>query len=130
MKSVGQSIISKTLVAFLMVINLAAFPKTSWSHAFPDHAEPRVGATLNVAPTRVRIWFDSALEPAFSTITIRNSKNEEVDKRDGHVNPSDPTLLEVNVPPLPDGAYRVLWNVVARDGHRTEGDYTFAIKVR
>ena len=116
------------MVTVLILANLAAFPETSWGHAFPDHAEPKVGTTLSVSPAHVRIWFDSDLEPAFSTITVRNGKNEEVDKRDGRVNPSDPTLLEVSVPPLPAGTYRVLWSVVARDGHRTAGDYTFVIK--
>lgn len=51
-----------------------------------------------------------------------------VDKGDGRVNPSTMTLLEVSVPKLSPGAYRVIWNVVARDGHRTTGDYTFVIK--
>jgi methionine-rich copper-binding protein CopC len=37
-------------------------------------------------------------------------------------------LLEVSLPSLPTGNYHVFWSVVARDGHRTEGDYTFTIK--
>ena len=97
-------------------------------HAYPDHADPRVGSTIKVSPTRVRIWFDSELEPAFSTIMVHNANNEMVDKRDGHVDLKDPTLLEVSIPPLPPGVYRVFWNVVARDTHRTKGDYTFTIK--
>ncbi len=44
------------------------------------------------------------------------------------VAPSDAMLLEVSLPPLSPGIYRVIWNVVARDGHRTEGDYTFTIQ--
>jgi hypothetical protein len=34
----------------------------------------------------------------------------------------------VSLPSLSPGTYRVIWSVVARDGHRTEGDYTFTIK--
>jgi hypothetical protein len=52
-----------------------------------------------------------------------------VDKGDGRVNPSDSTILEVSLPPLPPGNYRVFWSVVARDGHRTEGDFPFTIEV-
>jgi methionine-rich copper-binding protein CopC len=37
-------------------------------------------------------------------------------------------LLEASLPPLPPGTYRVVWSVVSKDGHRTQGDYTFAIK--
>jgi methionine-rich copper-binding protein CopC len=103
-------------------------PKVSHAHAYPDHADPRVGATINASPDRVRIWFDSELEPAFSTIMVHNAENTMVDNRDGRVNPSDAMLLEVSVPRLPPGKYRVIWSVVARDGHHTEGEYTFFIK--
>ncbi len=96
-------------------------------HAFPDHSEPRVGWTVPVPPAQVKIWFDGAIEPVFSTITVMNADKQRVDKGDGRVNPSDNTILEVNLPPLPPGKYRVFWSVVARDGHRTEGDFPFTI---
>ena len=107
---------------------LCMLPEASWGHAFPDRSDPKVGSTMAGSPDRVRIWFDSALEPAFSTIMVHSADNRMVDKKDGRVNPSDGTLLEVSVPKLPPGTYRVIWNVVARDGHRTMGDYTFVIK--
>ena len=116
----------------MMVISfmtfLSIFPETCIGHAFPDHSDPNVGATIASCPERVRIWFDGALEPAFSSIMVHNTEGKMVDKRDGRVNPSDPTLLEVSVPQLPAGSYHVFWNVLARDGHRTMGDYTFVIK--
>ena len=98
------------------------------AHAFLDHADPRVGASLAASVERVRIWFDSALEPAFSKITVQDAAGKTVDRGDTRVNPSDATLLEVSVPRLPPGTYRVIWSVVARDGHRTTGDYRFVIK--
>ena len=107
---------------------LCLLPLQALGHAFPDHSDPRVGATVAGSPTRVRIWFDSDIEPAFSTIMVHSADGRMVDKGDGRVNPSDPTLLEVSVPPLPPGTYRVYWNVVARDTHRTMGDFTFTIK--
>ena len=108
---------------------LCIWTEVVWGHAFPEHAaEPGVGSTVTVAPTRVRIWFNGALEPAFSTLHVQNSSGERVNRGDGYGVPSDPTLLEVNLPPLPPGIYRVIWSAVARDGHRTEGDYIFTIK--
>jgi len=100
----------------------------AYAHAYPDHADPKVGSTISVSPSIVRIWFDSALEPAFSSIMVHNVNGEMVDKRDGQVDPSDPTLLKISVPPLPPGTYRVIWNVVARDTHQTSGSFTFTIK--
>ena len=113
-------------VFFIMV--LVFLPEASWGHAFPDHSDPKVGAIVTVSPEHVRIWFDAGLESAFSTIMVHNAKGEIIDKRDGRVNPSDATLLEVSLPRLSSGAYRVIWDIAARDGHRTKGDYTFVIK--
>lgn len=99
-----------------------------WGHTFPDHSEPNVGITVSASPPLVRIWFDGALEPTFSTLLVQNAGGKRVDNRDARVDPSDATLLEVSLPPLPPGTYRVIWTAVARDGHRTEGDYTFTVK--
>src|ERR1700690_331471 len=77
---------------------LCAFPQMSWSHAFPDHSEPKVGSTITVAPDRVRIWFDSDIEPAFSSIMVNNAAGSAIDKKDGRLSPSNNKLLEVSVP--------------------------------
>lgn len=107
---------------------LAADPHVILAHAFPDHSEPRVGSTIESSPPLVRIWFDGALESAFTTIVVKDDKGRQVNKGDGRVNKADPSLLETELPQLSPGTYRVIWDVLARDGHRTKGDYTFTIK--
>jgi methionine-rich copper-binding protein CopC len=97
------------------------------AHAFPDHSEPRVGHTVETSPREVRIWFDGAIEPVFSTIRVEDEAGRRVDSGDAHVDTGDDTLLEVGVPPLPPGRYQVAWSVVARDGHRTEGRFPFRV---
>jgi methionine-rich copper-binding protein CopC len=108
------------------VLLLTAAP--AWGHAFPDHSEPRVGRTVDASPPAVRIWFDGAIEPVFSTLRVEDGDKRRVDKNDARVSPSDNTLLEVSLPPLASGRYQVFWSVVARDGHRTEGSFAFRIK--
>ena len=113
-----------------LTLGLLLVAVSAWGHAFPDHSEPRVGWTVQTPPSQVRIWFDGALEPIFSTITVLNADKQRVDKGDGRVSPSDNTILEVGLPSLPPGKYWVFWSVVARDGHRTEGDYPFTVESR
>ena len=98
------------------------------AHALPDHSDPRVGTTLAQSPGGVRIWFDGEIEPVFSTMRVENDLRQRVDKGDAQVNPQDNRVLEVTVAPLPPGTYRVYWSVIARDGHRTEGDFRFRVK--
>lgn len=130
----------KLIVVLAVVGSLLGFQSASvWAHAFPDHSEPRVGSTVDAPPKSVSIWFDGYLEPAFSSIEvyselppgIRQEEKEgsgRVDNRDGHVDDKDRTLLTVGLPALPPGKYRVVWAVVAVDGHRTEGDFTFTVE--
>ena len=111
-------------LAFLIAV---AFPSFAQGHAFPIHSEPRVGWTIATPPSKVTIWFDGELEPVFSTITVYNSAKQQVDKGDSHLSPTDPTVLEVDLPALGTGNYRVYWKVLAKDTHVTEGDFTFTI---
>ena len=117
-----------TLAAVLWLILPLFLPEASWGHAFPNHSDPKVGSTVSGSPAQVRIWFDGALEPAFSTLMVHNADGKMIDKSDGRVDPADPKLLRVSVPTLPPGTYLVIWNVVARDGHKTNGQFSFTIK--
>ena len=109
------------------ILGLACCPGAGRAHTFPDHSEPRVGHAV-AAPPAVRIWFDGAIEPVFSTIRVEDEGKRRVDRGDGRVSAQDATLLEVTLPVLPAGTYRVYWSVIARDGHRTEGTFRFRVR--
>ena len=113
--------------ARLLAATLLLSPVAAWAHAFPDHSEPRVGHTVD-PPRAVRMWFDGEIEPVFSTIRVEDGDKRRVDRGDARVDAKDSTLLEVSLPALAPGRYRVFWSVVARDGHRTEGSFPFQVK--
>lgn len=100
----------------------------AWGHVFPDHQSPGAGSVLSTSPRIVQIWFDGELEPIFSTIKVEDAGGHEIAK--GAVAPGQPdtTQLQAPLPTLGPGIYQVKWSVVARDGHRTEGQYMFIIK--
>ena len=123
----GRPSPGRARVLFLAAALLIA-PSSARAHAFPEHADPRVGASVGASPPEVRIWFDGEIEPVFSTIRVENENNQRMDHGDGGVSSKDHRLLAVRIPPLAPGKYRVYWSVVARDGHRTEGDYPFRVK--
>jgi methionine-rich copper-binding protein CopC len=106
---------------------LALIPRVGWAHAFLDHAEPAVGSQIHSAPTEMRIWFTEKLEPALSRIQVFDAANSEVDKRNVHIDGSNPALLEVTLSPLPPGKYKVVWRVVSVDTHVTTGNFTFEL---
>lgn len=97
------------------------------AHAFLDRAEPRVGSTVRVAPSEVKLWFTGSLEPAFSTCRVVNERGERVDRGDTRVDAANLSLMRASLGELVPGTYRVLWRVLAVDGHISEGDFTFRI---
>jgi methionine-rich copper-binding protein CopC len=113
------------LLAFIPIVN--GFEAQAQAHAFPVRSEPSAGSTIATSPPKVTIWFYGELEPAFSTITVYNSAKQRVDKGNGRVNPSDATVLAVDLLALPTGTYRVYWSVRAKDLHGAEGDFLFTV---
>ncbi|HZH84738.1 MAG TPA: copper resistance CopC family protein [Phototrophicaceae bacterium] len=113
-----------------LILSVAAFQTLARAHAFPVRSNPRVGWTVAVSPPKVTIWFDGELEPAFSTIAVYNSAKKQVDKSNSHISGSDGSVLEVDLPPLPAGTYRVYWKALSTDTHVTEGDFTFEIAAK
>jgi copper resistance protein C len=97
------------------------------AHAFLDHAAPPVGSAVPGSPAQVRLWFTQELEPAFSTLRVLSADGRQVDKQDKQVDGADPTLLEVSLPPLVPGRYRVVWRALSVDTHVTEGDFVFDV---
>jgi methionine-rich copper-binding protein CopC len=114
----------KALLAFIFA---AVFPSIAHGHAFPIRSEPRVGWTIANSPPKVTIWFDGELEPAFSTITVFNSNNRQVDKGNSRVNGPGGSVLEVDLTPLAPDTYHVYWKALAKDTHLTQGDFSFVI---
>ena len=97
------------------------------AHAFLDHAEPAVGSKLKEKPHEVRIWFTEPVQPALSAIKVFDVKEKQVDKKDMHSDSRNKALLQVSLPSLGPGIYKVRWRVVSVDSHTTSGDFTFRV---
>ena len=67
-----------SLVGMIPLLFLLAGGEAA-AHAFLDHADPRVGNAVQTAPREVTLWFTQDLEPAFSTIEVRNASGARVD---------------------------------------------------
>ncbi len=97
------------------------------AHAFLEHSDPPVGGKVHSAPAAVRIWFTEAIEPRFSSIQVFDAAGKQVDKKDTHSDPSNRSLLQVSLPPLGPGTYKVVWRVMSLDTHVTNGDFRFQV---
>jgi methionine-rich copper-binding protein CopC len=111
-----------SIVALLAVI---ISPAPAWAHAFLDHSEPRVGATVSQSPAVLTLVFTEPIEPAFSHVEVLGDAGERIDT--GAVVHPEPASLTVALPSLAPGRYAVVWSVVSVDTHATDGRFTFTV---
>jgi methionine-rich copper-binding protein CopC len=104
---------------------MVATAGAAFAHAYLDHASPRVGNTVAQSPKEVVLWFSEKVEPAFSTVEVRNEQGALVSS--GKATVVSGTQLRVPVKTLPPGTYKVIWRVLSVDTHRTEGNFTFRV---
>ena len=116
----------KRMIVSLFLIVLTGAARLE-AHAFLKDAEPGVGSTVQTSPNEVRIRFTENIEPAFSSIQVFDASGKEVDKRDVHLDRLDHALLQISLPQLKAGIYKVVWRVVSVDTHVTNGSFTFRV---
>lgn len=74
------------------------------------------------------IKFDESIQPAFNSIKVFDSEGNRVDKKNGRIDPKQPSILTSGLKNgLPDGSYRIKWKVVSSDGHPVEGVIPFQV---
>ena len=120
----GQPMTTRNALIAALAIS---FSLAAGAHAFLDRAEPKVGSTVKVAPTELRLWFTEAVEPAFSTVQVLDADGKRVDSAALQVDPQDRKLLHVPLAKLPPGAYTAAWRIVSVDTHVSEGRFAFHV---
>jgi methionine-rich copper-binding protein CopC len=111
-------------LAAAVFVLLAAAGGQAHAHAFLDHAQPRVGATVQSAPAKLTLTFTQEIEPAFSSVKVTDAQGRLVDKGDVQVQGA---LMQVTLAAIGPGDYTVTWRVVSVDTHVTEGDFVFHV---
>lgn len=120
------SLAMRGAVGAVLLSLAAASPVTP--HAFLVRSSPTARTTVARAPTRVHLWFNERLEPAYSRASIWNGDAQRVDVGDAQVSPTEPRSLSVGVPPLPAGVYTVKYRVLSVDGHVVEAEFAFTVR--
>ena len=109
-------------------LGLLLLATPAWPHASLVRSSPGRRATLTTAPDRVQLWFNEAIEPKFSSVSVWDSAGQQVDLADVGVEPDDPKRLTVGLKPLTRGAYRVRFRVLSVDGHVVESEFPFTLR--
>lgn len=114
-------------LGWLAMAALFAVNTPAWAHASLSKSEPLANATLRSPPKQVQLQFTEPLEAKFSGIEVTDAGGKTITAVKATVDPSAPTALQLSLPALTAGAYKVRWNAVTRDGHRVKGEYGFTV---
>lgn len=113
----------------VMLIAVLCVGGVAGAHASAERSEPPVGSQVRVPPTEVKVWFNVGVDPKLSKIEVFDAHGRRVDKKDTHLAGKSTRALVVSLTaPLPAGEYKVHWEAVAADTHRTQNDYKFVVK--
>jgi len=93
------------------------------AHAFLDHASPLVGSTVASAPREVSLTSQN-LEAAFSSVQVTGANGARVDQGKPQISGN---TMRVGLKSLSQGTYRVRWQALSVDTHKTEGSFTFSV---
>ena len=114
----------RTLLAIVAILITAFGVPAARAHAFLDHASPLVGSTVNTAPHEVSLTFTQNLEPAFSSVTVTDASGAQVSQGKAQISGN---TMRVGLKALGSGSYRVRWQALSVDTHKTEGSFTFHV---
>ena len=59
---------------------------------------------------------------------VVDGQGKRVDDGKPAVSDKEPKLLQVGLQALSSGGYRVIWRIVALDGHKAKGEFSFSVK--
>jgi copper resistance protein C len=111
--------------AIIVSLLLVALATTgARAHAFLDHASPLVGSIVGAAPQEVSLSFTQNLEPAFSSVQVTDAKGARVDQGKAQISGS---TMRIGLKSLGPGTYRVRWQVLSVDTHKTQGSFSFDV---
>jgi methionine-rich copper-binding protein CopC len=119
---------ARRLLANLAMAALAVHGAPAQAHARLTASTPADGAVLGSAPASLRLQFSEVLEPAFSTLSLRDGQGAEVAIGKPALDPADAKTLTAKLPRLAAGSYQVRWSAASHDGHRTRGMFSFDVK--
>jgi copper transport protein len=133
---------SRLFFLFILIVGVIILYSTSgmlslweivYAHSLPVTKSPAPDSIIKKGdplPSKVVIDFSERPEPAVSTITVLNGRNERVDNGNFVIvgDHSREAMTTLNTKKLTDGVYTVSWMTQsADDGHIARGSYVFGI---
>ncbi|MGE6368045.1 copper resistance CopC family protein [Planococcus kocurii] len=109
----------------ILVFLLLLVPVSVQAHTTLLSSTPAEGENIMEALKEVQLVFGTKIEEG-STMSIEGESGSfEFDR----IVVGDNSLVGTLNEALPNGSYRILWNIIGEDGHPIEGEITFGVSI-
>jgi methionine-rich copper-binding protein CopC len=117
----------KNLLGSALLLGTCLLSPLVFAHAHLQSATPAANATVS-APGELRLVFSEGIEPSFSVVTLTGSDGKSVALQALHTAPGDQkTLIVTPAATLVAGQYKVEWQALSVDTHKSNGTYNFKV---
>jgi copper transport protein len=95
-------------------------------HTQLEASVPADGDTLTQSPPHIRLEFNRAVDASLGELRLVAADGTGLALRT-EGDPADDRVLLATPPALDSGSYRVVWRIVADDGHPVTGEFAFVV---
>jgi methionine-rich copper-binding protein CopC len=119
---------SLALNGWLLLGVLGLLAGAAWAHAIIVDSTPKMHDVITGPVLEIKLRFNVRIDGGRSKLTLiqPNGTTRAVELPQQ----LSPDSLAATVPELSPGSYRLHWQVLASDGHITQGDIPFSVVIR
>ena len=118
-------LIKKALTTIALLTSLLG-ASAAFAHAHLESAKPAANSNV-AAPKDLRLTFTEGVEATFTKVSL-SKDGTEIAIKDLETPDADKKVLVVTpAAPLASGNYKVVWNAVSVDTHKSSGEYSFKV---
>lgn len=111
-------------IAMLLVF-IFLLPSTVMAHTGLVETTPKDGDIVKEELKKITMKFEAKVEN-LSTFKVINENNQTIDISSPNL---EGNIMEGSfTEPLPNGSYKVQWNIVGTDGHPIKGEFSFTVE--
>jgi methionine-rich copper-binding protein CopC len=110
--------------ALLLLFFVAGMTQLGWAHAILMDSMPKLNSTVNGPDLDINLRFNVRIDRGRSR--VRLVAPDGTSSTLTLASQSKPNTLQTHAAGLKSGAYKLQWQVLASDGHMSQGEIPFA----
>ncbi len=114
-----------SILFLLAILVVTGFPQRAWAHAILMESKPALHSSVRGPEVSIWLRFNVRVDGSRSRLQLTEPDGSK--QTLPLTKQSSPDILESRASGLRPGAYRLLWYVLASDGHMSTGEVAFTV---